>query len=62
MLKLISSKKNFISEETPAHMSHRKVEVPSAELKMKESLLDDDVDGHITSPSGAVLSLTMGTF
>ncbi|XP_014281610.1 uncharacterized protein [Halyomorpha halys] len=47
-------------EETPAHVSHRKVEKVSAELKMKESLIEDDMDGHSTSPSGAVLSLTMG--
>ncbi|KAK9508237.1 hypothetical protein O3M35_007940 [Rhynocoris fuscipes] len=40
--------------------SHRKIDKFQAEAKLKETFVEQEIDGHNASPSGAILSLTLG--
>lgn len=42
------------------HTSHRKMEQLTAEVTLRESSFDGELDGQNSNPSGAILSLTLG--
>lgn len=47
-------------QQVQHHTSHRKMEQLTAEVTLRESSFDGELDGQNSNPSGAILSLTLG--
>lgn len=47
-------------QQVQHHTSHRKMEQLTAEVTLRESSFDAELDGQNSNPSGAILSLTLG--